>query len=112
MLDLSYEPKSKFEEFALNNLAEMIPKNFVEDYSKTQILSLCKLIAYLSSTYKINYKNILGHSDIAPFRKIDPGRKFPWSELAKKGLSYLPKINQNFSSKIYEDETCLVAGTS
>ena len=33
--------------------------------------------------YNINYKNILGHSDIAPIRKKDPGEKFPWSKLAK-----------------------------
>ena len=45
--------------------------------------------------YKINFKNILGHSDIAPDRKKDPGEKFPWHFLAKKKLSYWHKIRHN-----------------
>ena len=36
--------------------------------------------------YNIKKQNILAHSDIAPDRKKDPGEKFPWSTLAKKGL--------------------------
>ena len=42
---------------------------------------------YLIVEYKINLKNVLGHSDIAPNRKKDPGEKFPWKELAKSKLS-------------------------
>ena len=38
----------------------------------------------LIKKYKIEPKNILGHSDIAPERKKDPGEKFPWKELAKE----------------------------
>ena len=34
----------------------------------------------------IKKKNIIGHSDIAPLRKIDPGEKFPWKQLAKKNI--------------------------
>ena len=61
-----------------------------EDYSHLQIESLCELIKKLSAYYNILAKNILGHSDIAPFRKIDPGEKFPWQKLNQKKLSYLP----------------------
>ena len=52
-----------------------------------QISSLKKLLNYLIKKYKINKKNILGHSDIAPNRKKDPGEKFPWKDLAKKKLA-------------------------
>ena len=37
--------------------------------------------------YKINLKNILGHSDISPDRKKDPGEKFPWKKLSNCGLA-------------------------
>ena len=53
-------------------------------FNNNQISSLKKLLKYLTKKYKINKKNILGHSDIAPNRKKDPGEKFPWKELAKK----------------------------
>ena len=49
-----------------------------------QISSLKKLLNYLIKKYKIDKKNILGHSDVAPNRKKDPGEKFPWKDLAKK----------------------------
>ena len=38
------------------------------------IESLIKLIKKLKNKYKIKKENILGHSDIAPYRKIDPGK--------------------------------------
>ena len=47
-------------------------------FSKKQITSLIELSKNLIKKYKIVPKNILGHSDIAPERKKDPGEKFPW----------------------------------
>ena len=44
--------------------------------------------------YKINKKNFLGHSDIAPDRKKDPGEKFPWKELAKHKLCQWHNLNE------------------
>ena len=55
-------------------------------FSKKQIQSLIKLSKILIKKYKINSKNILGHSDVAPERKKDPGEKFPWKELSKQGI--------------------------
>ena len=65
-----------------------------EKYPKKQINSLITLISILKRKYKISNKNILGHSDVAPNRKIDPGQKFPWKILAKHKLVYLPKISK------------------
>ena len=55
-------------------------------YSNKQINSLLNLSKFLIKKYKIKSKNILGHSDIAPDRKKDPGEKFPWTFLAKKKI--------------------------
>jgi len=56
------------------------------NFKKKQLLSLTKICKSLIKKYKIKKKNIVGHSDIAPLRKIDPGEKFPWKQLAKKNI--------------------------
>ena len=63
-------------------------------FPKIQILSLIKLTKFLISKYQINKKNILGHSDIAPDRKKDPGEKFPWKYLSKNKIGYWHDIDQ------------------
>tara|TARA_B110000027_G_scaffold102952_1_gene109003 strand:- start:56 stop:799 length:744 start_codon:yes stop_codon:yes gene_type:complete len=55
-------------------------------FSQKQIFSLLRLSKSLIKKYKIGYKNILGHSDIAPQRKKDPGEKFPWEYLFKNKI--------------------------
>ena len=55
-------------------------------FNKTQISSLISVLKYLQKKYGIKSQNILGHSDIAPNRKKDPGEKFPWKKLAIKNL--------------------------
>ena len=62
-----------------------------ENYRKEQILSLIELLKYLIKKFKIDPIDIIGHSDIAPYRKIDPGEKFPWGILNKNKLVFLPK---------------------
>ena len=56
------------------------------NFKKKQIQSILYLSKSLIKKYKIKSTNILGHSDIAPFRKKDPGEKFPWKYLAKLGV--------------------------
>jgi len=51
-------------------------------FSFKMIYSLKKLIRKLQKNYKINKNGILAHSDIAPFRKKDPGKHFPWQSLS------------------------------
>ena len=53
-----------------------------------------KIKKILFKIYKINYKNVLGHSDISPDRKKDPGEKFPWEILSKKGLAFWHDLNK------------------
>ena len=62
-----------------------------QTFSKPQITKLTQLCKNLKKKYKIKNKFILGHSDIAPLRKIDPGEKFPWKYLSLKGVGFYPK---------------------
>ena len=56
------------------------------NFKKKQLSSLIKICKILIKKYKIKKRNIVGHSDISPLRKIDPGEKFPWKELADKKI--------------------------
>ena len=64
-------------------------------FSLKQINSLIKLSRFLIKKYKINKKNILGHSDIAPLRKKDPGENFPWEYFAKKNIGFWHNLKKN-----------------
>ena len=68
-------------------------------FSKKQIDSILKLSKYLINKYKIKKNSILGHSDISPDRKKDPGEKFPWEYLAKKKVGYWHNIDQKYLLK-------------
>jgi len=57
-----------------------------EPYSEQQIESLLLLLADIKARYKIPAANFLGHGDIAPTRRADPGRAFPWKRLAGRGF--------------------------
>ena len=69
-------------------------ENLYEKFSIKQMNSVKNLLRFLIARYKINLKNILGHSDIAPYRKKDPGEKFPWKELAKLKLAHWHKFDE------------------
>ena len=69
-------------------------ENLFEKFSNKQMNSVKKLLRFLTKRYRINCKNILGHSDIAPNRKKDPGEKFPWKELAKIKLAHWHKLDE------------------
>ena len=68
-------------------------------FKKRQILSLEKLCKTLKKKYKIKTKNFLGHSDIAPLRKIDPGEKFPWRRLSIKKIGIWHDFKAHFLKK-------------
>ena len=69
--------------------------NFIYNkFKKKQIYSIYKLSKLLQKKYKIKKNHILGHSDIAPERKKDPGEKFPWEYLSKKKIGYWHNLNK------------------
>ena len=62
-----------------------LDNNGFEPFAPEQIHSLLRLLATLKATYNIPTANFIGHSDIAPMRKVDPSYLFPWKELADSG---------------------------
>jgi len=59
-------------------------------YSEAQIQSLIVLLKDVSKRNGIEPRNIVGHSDIAPLRKLDPGPLLPWKRLAEAGVGVWP----------------------
>ena len=69
-----------------------------QNFSSLQIKSLIGLCKTLKKKYRIKKENFLGHSDIAPLRKLDPGEKFPWKKLSKYNLGVWYKdTKKNFN---------------
>ncbi|WDF55457.1 N-acetylmuramoyl-L-alanine amidase [Mucilaginibacter sp. KACC 22063] len=65
-----------------------IDNNGNEPFTEPQVKSLLLLLAQLKRAYNIPTANFIGHADIAPGRKPDPGPYFPWQRLAAKGFGY------------------------
>lgn len=57
-----------------------------EPFAEPQITTLLSLLAELRDRYRIPDANFIGHGDIAPGRKVDPSRYFPWKRLAQQGF--------------------------
>jgi len=64
------------------------------NFNKKQIKCLIKISKILIRKYKIKKNNILGHSDIAPLRKKDPGERFPWKFLSENKIGIWHKIDK------------------
>lgn len=64
----------------------------LEDFIPAQIDALIELVTDLQTRWTIPNANILGHSDIAPGRKLDPGEKFPWRKLELNGIGLMPEL--------------------
>ena len=71
-----------------------------ENFSQKQITSIINLSKNLKRKYKIKKENILGHSDIAPLRKKDPGEKFPWKLLNKKKICSWHNLSEKNCKKL------------
>jgi N-acetylmuramoyl-L-alanine amidase len=63
-------------------------------FPQTQIDALIPLVKDIVARHGILPENVVGHSDIAPLRKQDPGPMFPWYQLAQAGLVVWPDVNR------------------
>src|SRR5690606_4993019 len=63
-----------------------LDNNGFEEFSPAMINSLIDLLKVLKERHKIPDANFIGHSDIAPSRKVDPNPTFPWKLLAEEGF--------------------------
>ena len=69
-----------------------------QNFTKKQIKSLIMICKKLKKKYRIKKENFLGHSDIAPLRKTDPGEKFPWKKLSFYNFgNWYQKKNKNLT---------------
>ena len=75
-------------------------KHGYKNYNLKQINSIIRLSKKLKKKYKIKFENVLGHSDIAPLRKIDPGEKFPWKILSKKKICMWHNVSEKNCKKL------------
>lgn len=59
-------------------------------FSEPQLAQLDRLLPQIMQRWSIPMEGVIGHSDFAPDRKTDPGRRFPWTRLARQDLSIWP----------------------
>ena len=75
-----------------------------QEFTDDQYKTLEELIKSLIDKFDIKVDRILGHSDIAPSRKLDPGEKFNWQKLAKNHLSVWPEKILKIPKSMASDE--------
>ena len=78
------------------------------DFPDPQIDAPIPLVAAIKERHAITRGNIVGHSDIAPARKEDPGERFPWGRLARLRLA-LPRPTKNLMDPGWSDAGFLLA---
>lgn len=67
-----------------------LDNNGLEAFAEPQLSSLLLVLAELKKNHSIPTANFIGHSDIAPGRKVDPNANFPWKRLAESGYGLWP----------------------
>ncbi len=68
-----------------------LPNGDLPSYPDVQINAVIALSKDIMTRHSIGPFSVLGHSDIAPARKIDPGEHFPWAGLAAAGIGHWPQ---------------------
>jgi N-acetylmuramoyl-L-alanine amidase len=77
-------------------------------FPEAQVEAVIKLSRKICHRHRITRGNVVGHSDIAPARKQDPGELFPWARLAKLRLA-LPRPTRNLVDPMWNDASFLLA---
>lgn len=61
-----------------------------EDFPEAQVGAVCRLVRAALDRFGLGPEAVIGHADVAPHRKEDPGERFPWGTLAARGLALPP----------------------
>lgn len=77
-------------------------------YPEPQVDAIVRLVHEIKDRYEITRGNVVGHSDIAPARKRDPGELFPWHRLARLRLA-LPRPTKNLIDPHWTEAGFLLA---
>lgn len=77
-------------------------------FPDAQIAAVVRLVADIKDRHAITRGNVVGHSDVAPARKRDPGELFPWHELARRRLA-LPRPTRNLMDPHWTEGGFLMA---
>ena len=77
-------------------------------FPEPQIEALIPLVHDIMSRHGITRGNVVGHSDVAPARKLDPGELFPWGRLARLRLA-LPRPTRNLMDPHWSDGAFMLA---
>ncbi len=78
------------------------------EFPQPQVEAVVRLVSLLKDRYEITRGNVVGHSDIAPARKRDPGELFPWGTLARLRLA-LPRPTKNLIDPMWTEAGFLLA---
>jgi len=69
------------------------------DFPPAQMAALLVLLADLCDRLEIPRTQVIGHADLAPWRKSDPGPRFPWGQLATAGFGRWPEMAASLSRR-------------
>ena len=82
------EPRQKFR---LGSIGIELDNTGAHPFAHAQMLALCQLLGGILQRWQIPAQGVIGHSDMAPERKQDPGPHFDWRGLARSGLALWPE---------------------
>lgn len=76
-------------------------------FPEAQVSALEEMATSIIARHGIPARNVVGHSDVAPGRKIDPGELFPWARLGKAGIGVWANLG---SEAVADDPVAIAAG--